>query len=63
MQSITDNISEIETETAKDGTGEWQEEGGTGIGRVVLATFPLQVNFQSLGALTTCTPIFSRNIN
>ena len=49
-----DNISEIETETAKDGAGVWG---------VVLATFPLQVNFQSLGALTTCTPIFSRNIN
>ena len=25
-----DNISEIETETAKDGAGEWQGESGTG---------------------------------
>ena len=63
MQSITDNISEIETETAKDGAGGWQGKGGTGMWGRVLATFQLQVDFQSLGALTTCTPIFSRNIN
>ena len=25
-----DNISEIETETAKDGAGVWRGEGGTG---------------------------------